>query len=111
MNITLNSKKATLQAVCLTCLLVVGCSSEPEKPPPVAEFKEGQFVVSAVSSDRGQVIRVRCRKTESHCWYWVRFAVRESTTNTSVFGDDAISVAPLATVSWMRPYELKAYDN
>ena len=88
----------------LICLS--GCT--PDGPAPEPFFKQGDFVTSVVSNQRGQIVAVRCFRSISSCLYDVRFVGLSMTTNTSIMGSDGpIITAPLSVVYYMQAYELR----
>lgn len=70
--------------IALVATLLAGCAAEPT---PL--FKEGDFVRSVVSEERGQILSVSCRFAGSACFYDVRFS-------------------PHLTIKQVREYEIRA---
>ena len=88
-------------------MLLSGCTTG-YVPAPEPFFKQGDFVTSVVSNQRGQIVAVRCFRSISSCLYDVRFVGLSMTTNTSIIGSDGpISTAPLSVVYYMQAYELR----
>ena len=70
-----------------------------------ARFAPGQMVRMKAFGTEGMVIRRTCWIDDCH--YTVRFAALEIKTNTSWFGDGPVDIAPIATISGIREYELE----
>ena len=94
-------------------LAVVGlsaCDNEPV-PRPTPKFREGQYVQSKIGGYRGMVIGVACWGRTAFCYYDVRFPAMELRTDVSLMGRDGpIQIAPLATVRYVREYEIERAD-
>lgn len=89
----------------LLASLLIGCIP-PDKDLSTCKFHSSEMVRSVISGHTGQVIEVRT--TIHACYYDVRFAANQENTNTHILGSDGpITRAPLATVRWMREYELE----
>jgi hypothetical protein len=97
-------KKAIIGAASVLTIGLAGCE-EAARPAP--KWENGTIVRSVLSGQRGQIVSLRCLRGESHCYYDVRFVGLSMTTEThALAADGPISIEPLATITYMREYEL-----
>ena len=73
------------------------------------KFTPGEMVRSVVSQQVGQVISNT--RHQNMCYMDVRFQGHQAYTDSRILTEDgAISVLPLAAVTYMRPYELERVE-
>jgi hypothetical protein len=106
---------AIIMAFIATVLVITGLGywvysldQDYKESRPRPKWDNGTIVQSALSKQQGMIITLRCYGGANACYYDVRFAGLQSTTNTRLLSsDDAIENEPLMVVSSMREYELE----
>ena len=72
------------------------------------EFREGDFVTSVLSGDKGQIIRIW---TNSDSPYEVRFAIAGEQTDTRIISNDGPIQTKAFSDVWMKDFEIKAWES
>ena len=95
--------------------MIGGCSDpswNTPPPTPTPKYHEGDFVRSALSDQKGQVLRVNCWSGDKSCTYSVRFINPALETDTHLFtADGPTSTNILPVIDHMNEYELKPYTK
>ena len=96
--------------IALTALFITlnvnlsGCQKQEVKPNP--KWHEGQFVRSALTGQRGQVLGVYCPDVSGLCQYTVRFAREAIKTDTHLFTSDGPLFLESTTTATVHEFEL-----